>query len=277
MTSFEIRRPARETELPLIVHVPHSSVDVPPRYRADFAVTDEELASELLTMTDHHTDELARFATRLGGTIFGNRLSRLVMDPERFRDDASEPMGRRGMGAIYVSRHDGLPLRRPDFSSKDRSRLIAELYDPYHAALEQLVSEHLKAHGCCLIVDLHSFPKQPLAYEDASLERRPLCIGYDAVHVDEVLRDQWAAQLRQRRLAFAFNSPFAGSLVPSRFYQRDRRVRSLMIEVRRDLYMDETRGGKTLGFQKARELFATLLETAAARARALCETTQAPR
>lgn len=269
MTNFDIHRPAKQTELPFIVHVPHSSVNVPARHRADFAVTDEELASELLTMTDRYTDDLAYATTKLGGTAFVHGLSRLVMDPERFRDDASEPMALRGMGAIYVSRRDGLPLRRRDFSSEDRRRLIDELYDPYHQALEQLVNERLDEHDCCLIVDLHSFPELPLSYEDASLERPHVCIGFDDVHVDAALRDRWSAQIRERGLEVAFNSPFAGSLVPSRFYQRDRRVRSLMIEIRRDLYMDETNGQKSAQFDASRSLVATLLAIAAERAREL--------
>lgn len=267
MTNFDVHRPATQTELPLIVHVPHSSVKVPATYRADFATTDEELASELLTMTDHYTDDLAQSATQLGGTAFVNRLSRLVMDPERFRDDSSEPMARRGMGAIYISRRDGLPLRRPDFSPADRSRLIAELYDPYHQALERLASEHLAKHDRCLIVDLHSFPRHPLSYEDASLERPHVCIGFDAAHVDEKIRDDWSTQIRERGLTVAFNSPFAGSLVPSRFYQRDPRVRSLMIELRRDLYMNETTGAKTSRFDESLSLVSSLLARAAARAR----------
>lgn len=270
MTNFDVHRPAKQAELPFIVHVPHSSVNVPARYRADFAVADEELASELLAMTDRYTDEFAHAATQLGGTAFVNRLSRLVMDPERFRDESLEPMARRGMGAIYVSRRDGRPLRRSDFSTEDRRHLIAELYDPYHHALEELVCEHLDKHDCCLIVDLHSFPKQPLSYEDASLQRPHVCIGFDEVHVNAGLRDRWSAQIRERGLEVAFNSPFAGSLVPSRFYQRDRRVRSLMIEIRRDLYMDETNGQKTARFDASLSLVTTLLATAAERARALC-------
>ncbi|WP_086301243.1 N-formylglutamate amidohydrolase [Campylobacter devanensis] len=40
----------------------------------------------------------------------------------------------------------------------------------------------------------------------------------------------------------ALNTPFAGAITPIKFYEKDSRVSSLMIEVRRDLYMDETTG-----------------------------------
>jgi N-formylglutamate amidohydrolase len=40
----------------------------------------------------------------------------------------------------------------------------------------------------------------------------------------------------------ALNTPFAGALVPLERYRQDQRVHSVMIEVRRDLYMDESTG-----------------------------------
>lgn len=40
----------------------------------------------------------------------------------------------------------------------------------------------------------------------------------------------------------AINTPFAGSIVPLEYYGKDNRASSLMIEVRRDLYMNETTG-----------------------------------
>lgn len=259
---FELGLPTA-SPVPLVVHVPHSSTHVPSTYLADFAIGGSELAAELHLMTDHFTDELAGAATGLGSTTFVNRVSRLVMDPERFAEDADEPMANRGMGAVYVARQDGSPLRRPGFSAAERSRVIDRLYAPYHAALEARVGALLEKHGSCVIVDLHSFPRRPLPYEDGSLARPSICIGFDAFHVDEALRDQWAGRIRERGLDVSFNAPFAGSLVPARFHGREPRVRSLMIEVRRDLYMDEPTGEKTARFSDVLALVGSLLTTAA--------------
>lgn len=260
--TFEIIEP-QSAPIPMVVHVPHSSTNVPSRFLTDFAVSRDELETELRLMTDHHTDELAGPGTGFGATTFVNRVSRLVMDPERFREDSEEPMAQRGMGAIYVSRHDGSPLRKPGFS--DRDRIVDELYVPYHHALETLVGGMLQAQRACVIVDLHSFPKDPLGFEDASRARPAICIGFDDFHVDEELRARWAAQIRERGLDVTFNEPFAGSIVPSKFYRQDRRVRSLMIEVRRDLYMNEATGEKAAGFDDVSSLVGSLLESAAMR------------
>jgi N-formylglutamate amidohydrolase len=44
------------------------------------------------------------------------------------------------------------------------------------------------------------------------------------------------------------DSPFAGTFVPSGSYGTDARVHSVMIEVRRGLYMDEATGERRPGF-----------------------------
>ena len=44
----------------ILIHVPHASTHIPPGLRDDFLLTDDELAEELLRMTDRYTDEMAR-------------------------------------------------------------------------------------------------------------------------------------------------------------------------------------------------------------------------
>jgi N-formylglutamate amidohydrolase len=51
----------------------------------------------------------------------------------------------------------------------------------------------------------------------------------------------------------AVNRPFSGALVPSHFYRRDKKVRSVMIEVNRCLYMDESTGTKSGRFDEVRD------------------------
>jgi N-formylglutamate deformylase len=262
---FEVRPPSSPLSLPLVVHVPHASTEIPPKYRASLAVNDRGLATELRLMTDRYTDELGAAATELGATMFVNRVSRLVMDPERFPDDSDEPMARNGMGAVHVSRQDGSPLRRFDFTAEERETLMTFLYRPYHRSLEEVVARRLEASGCCLIVDLHSYPRKPFPYEDPGLARPAVCVGFDDFHGDATLFGRWFGRIREAGLDVAVNTPCAGSLVPARFFGRDARVRSLMIELRRDLYMDEATGAKSAGFEDTRSLVKTLLALAAER------------
>ncbi len=46
------------------------------------------------------------------------------------------------------------------------------------------------------------------------------------------------------------NDPFAGTFVPSKFYRKDKRVQSIMVEINRALYMDEDTGKKSRTFSE---------------------------
>ena len=47
--------PRGGSRIPLLVHVPHGSLNVPAPWRNDIVLSKSELARELLSMTDAHT------------------------------------------------------------------------------------------------------------------------------------------------------------------------------------------------------------------------------
>jgi len=55
------------------------------------------------------------------------------------------------------------------------------------------------------------------------------------------------------------NRPYAGTLAPKDFYAKDNRVASIMIEVNRSLYMDESTGAKKDSFESVKMHIQTLL------------------
>lgn len=85
----------------IVAHIPQASTVIPPQVRAGLLLGDEALAHELVRMTDSHTDALFAFPGGLGATRLVNGVSGLVVDPERFIDDAQEPMAAVGRGAVY--------------------------------------------------------------------------------------------------------------------------------------------------------------------------------
>jgi len=101
----------------------------------------------VVSRTPHHdrplTDELFHLqaAERLAFPV-----SRLVVETERFRDDADEPMAAKGMGAVYISTHDGLTLK----TVEDREELMRRSYDRYHAKLNAWIQRSLAEHGAAL-------------------------------------------------------------------------------------------------------------------------------
>jgi len=92
------------------------------------------------------------------------------------------------------------------------------------------------------IIDVHSFPRVALPYElHSDLDRPEICIGRNDIHTPPQLVDA-ALEAFSGFGNVDTNQPFIGTYVPLAHYGVDTRVRSVMLEVRRDLYMDEESG-----------------------------------
>lgn len=220
-----------------ILHVPHASTMIPAEARSQFFLSDDELDAELARMTDHATDTLFGLGWPAEQVVMA-AVSRLVVDVERFEDDAQEPMAGKGMGAVYTRTADGQPLRRTLLPS-EREDLLARWYRPHHRLLTAKVRDAVERYGKALIIDAHSFPHAPLPYEDPTLARPEICIGTDEFHTPVPVRDALVAAFRSVGFTVGVDEPFSGALVPAAFYRMDRRCQSLMIEVRRDLYVND--------------------------------------
>lgn len=218
-----------------------------------------ELADELLKMTDHYVDDLFDIP---GCTVQYNPNSRLVMDPERFRDDKEELMSREGMGLAYTKTSDGKTLRH--LTDLEREDIVRLLYDPYHEEITNKVDTILSRHNKCLIIDAHSFPSRPLPYEhneETESDRSDICLGYSNYHAGSNLIkivDQYFGL--HQGLSVTHNDPFSGPIVPSKYYLSDKRVQYIMIEINRSLYMDESTGQKLPEFTKVHEMIRGLFE-----------------
>jgi N-formylglutamate deformylase len=237
--------PRPQAEPGIIFHIPHSSTTISPEDRAGIFLDDRALNRELLRMTDRYVQDILRpvYGPRDSFVLFP--WSRLVVDVERFRDDADEPMAGRGMGAVYARTSDGHPLRAvsPDGVPVGREELLLRHYDPHHHLLEKTVSHSLMGQGAALLLDCHSFPSRPLPCDLVQARHRPeVCIGTDGFHTPLWLVDTLVHAFRQEGLSVALNRPYTGTLVPLGYWKKDPRVLSAMIELRRDLYMDETTG-----------------------------------
>ncbi|MGW1490266.1 N-formylglutamate amidohydrolase [Streptomyces sp. NPDC002402] len=237
--SFELLPGAADS--PVILHVPHSSRVVPEPVRSGIELDDAALERELDHITDAHTAEIAAAAAEAAPVApwrFVNGLSRLVIDPERFPDEREEMLAV-GMGAVYTHTTHGERLRSPDV---DPLPLIDRYFRPYAEAMTAAVGERLAATGRAVVVDIHSYPTEPLPYElHGEGPRPPICLGADDCHTPPEL----VAMAEKAFAGFggtAVNTPFAGTYVPLKYYGKDPRVSALMIEIRRDLYMAEPGG-----------------------------------
>lgn len=245
-------------ESPVLIHAPHGALDIPKLAYDSLIISKAEIKAELLAMTDRHTGLLAndisnqaylygKSEKRAGLMI--NWVSRLAVDPERFPDEREE-MNAVGMGAVYTHGSQRQRIRADD--PVLASRLVDEYFTPYAAAMENAVEEILHRFDRAFIVDLHSYPSVPLPYElHADGERPDICLGFDDFHMSSEIIDMVKDSLETDGYSVGFNSPFAGTYVPLKFYATDARVSSLMLEIRRDIYMNEKTGNvKTQKYER---------------------------
>jgi len=260
--SLVLLKPADAT----IIHIPHASRVIPDDVRKFICLDDAALETELDMLTDHYTDELFSI-DHDSISVLQYPVSRYVADPERFSDDSMELMSEHGQGAVYVQTVDGKKLRDGE-DHKHREHLLNQYYWPHHNRLEELTERALLKHGRALIIDAHSFPVRPLKVDlDQSLKRPDICIGTDAGHTPGVLVQLLMEYFSAAGLSVSINQPYAGTIVPMRYFNKEFRVRSVMIEVNRQLYLqDEPRDirKKEPGFTQLQILLEkTILKAAA--------------
>ena len=232
----------------VVLHIPHESTTLPADVRSRLLLDDENLRNEVIRMTDHLTGELFT-GNAAETTVVRAPVSRLVVDVERFPDDADEPMASRGMGAVYTTTSQRTPLRA-DISKRERERLMRDYYHPHHARLETAVASAIDRYGRCTLIDCHSFPSVALPYEcaDHSRERPDICIGTDDFHTRSALTDAFVRAFQQAGWRVGLNDPFRGALVPRSRYRKDARVEAVMVEINRGLYLRETDATPLAGF-----------------------------
>ena len=218
---------------PVILHAPHGSRFIPEELKGTYLVSASAMEAEKDLMTDHFTNDLVKSIQN--ATSLVNGLSRFVVDVERFPDEREE-MRAVGMGAFYTHGSQKQLIRDAEHNTNPALR---EFFDTYSDALTELVQRTVDVHGRAVIIDVHSYPTEPLPYELHSEEGRPqLDIGADAAHTSAVLVGEVVKAFGN--LGTGINESFHGTYVPLRFYEaKDSRVQSVMLEIRRDTYMDE--------------------------------------
>ncbi|MCX8484044.1 MAG: N-formylglutamate amidohydrolase [Bacteroidia bacterium] len=223
----------------LILHIPHASLRIPDY--SHYLLPRDAVDAEALHLTDLYTDEL--FAARPDDAVIQAGFCRVYCDVERFDNDTLEPMSKFGMGATYLRCDDGRELRR--LTPKQREQILQKFYEPHHDQLTNAVDLALSTVGEASIVDCHSYPATPLQCSlyrgDAQFDFN---IGTDAFHTPTQWTDASVKFFRDRGFSLGVDEPYSGSIVPMKHYQKNRQLKSIMLEVNRQLYLnaDYSRG-----------------------------------
>lgn len=223
----------------ILLHIPHASRLVPDELRSQFICTNQELEREINLMTDHFTDWLLHPLGVPQENQVVSPISRLAVDMERFSDDSLEVMAEIGMGVIYEKGSQLQPIRR-QLQDSEKQSLISQYYNNHHQKLEKQTELMFQDYKQAIIIDVHSYSEVALPYErDHSLARPEICIGTSDYHTPKALETCLVGTFQHAGFEVGLNTPFSGTLIPSKYWQKDKRVIGFMIEVRRDVYMDE--------------------------------------
>ena len=238
----------------LILHIPHASENIP--FKEGFLIDETKIKSEVLKLTDWYTDDLFDSETDL--KVIAN-FSRLFCDVERFSDDNKEEMAKFGMGVLYIKCDDDTLSRV--INSKLRNRILDNYYWPHHRELNSAVERKLKIDNTCLIVDCHSFPNKSLFKSVNKDNNRPdFNIGTDSFHTPKDIIIRSENYFKNLGYTIGIDWPYSGSIVPMEYYKKDDRVKSIMLEVNRSLYLERDTNKKSKNYKKIKEVVQGFLE-----------------
>jgi len=118
--------------------------------------------------------------------------------------------------------------------------LLDKYYRPHHKQMTQWVADNLVEQTRVLIIDAHSFPSTPLPCDEGQTAHRPdISIGTDAFHTPAWLTEMFVNHFESHGYRVEINRPYKGTIVPTKFYQKDARVLSIMVEINKGLYLED--------------------------------------
>jgi N-formylglutamate amidohydrolase len=265
--AFETIRPRRLTA-PLVFNSAHSGRDYPERF---LAMTRLDQLS-IRQSEDAFVDQLFARAPHLGTPLLRAHFPRAYLDVNREPwelDPAmfSEPLPQRynttsprvaaGLGTLARVVAENKPIYREQLTVDDARMRIEGIYQPYHATLQQLLTESMARFGVAVLVDCHSMPR---------LSRSGDRVAPDIVLGDRygttcarVLMDLAETVFSGAGLRVARNRPYAGGFCTRTYGRPQHGVHALQVEISRHLYMNEVTLEKTAGFEAVRQLVERLV------------------
>jgi len=239
----------------IILHIPHSSANIPlyEGYLVDSTVLDKEI----LRLTDWFTDDL--FYSDEDEMIVAD-FSRIFCDPERFTDDSQEVMAKYGMGVLYEKSDNGEEIRivTPEL----REKVLKSYYWKHHHKFSLAVKNQLDTNGKALIIDCHSYPSKPLKRDlDKNPKRPDFNIGTDSYHTPKELIDLSISFFKKAGYTLGIDWPYKGSIVPLEYYQKNKNVSTIMLEINRALYLNEPTNQKSETYSKIKQIIGEYIRT----------------
>jgi predicted N-formylglutamate amidohydrolase len=211
------------TDQGLILLCDHAANAVPPGY-GTLGLPPEQLERHIAY--DIGAAAVTRaLAQALGVPAVMTRFSRLLIDPNRGRDDPTLIM-RLSDGAV-------IPGNRR-INAGEREKRLSLYYEPYHRAIDAVIDRFLEAGVTPVLLSIHSFTESWKEFA------RPWHAGVLFGEDDRLARPLLEALHAEGDLIVGENEPYAGQLVGDCLWQHGagRGLANAIVEVRQDLIRD---------------------------------------
>lgn len=234
-------------DTPLVLSVPHAGVGT--------AGFDAAMAPALDVRNDADlfVDRLYGVADDTGiwsGPYIVAGLSRFVCDMNRAPDDVSPqavpehpaPRNADGRGFIWAVTTEGKPtMSRPLTLAEWQARQT--VHGIYHGAIGEALNRARARFGFAVLLDGHSMPSVGrTGHKDPGRPRADVVPGdRDGTSCSPALSRLVDAHFRARGYSVAFNDPYKGGFITAHHGRPHDDIHAIQIELRRDLYMDETK------------------------------------
>ena len=269
-----VLRPAQQT-VPIIFASPHSG-----RIYPDELLTTSRLdALGLRRSEDSFVEELFAAAPEHGAPLVAATFPRAwcdanrepwELDPGMFADrlpawvnTTSARVGA-GLGTIARVVASGESIYRTKLTFADAERRIRGCWQPFHDALGRLIGDTRAEFGACLLIDCHSMPTHGHVSRSGGKPADFVLGDAHGTACSTAVTGLVERLLAAQGYSVRRNDPYAGGYI-TRHYGRPREgVQALQIEIARDLYMDEGRFERSLGFTQVQRDLTMLIESLAA-------------
>ncbi len=266
---FRLDRP-HEILTPVVVASPHSGRHYPAAFLKATVLDERAIRSS----EDAYMDVLVGAAPALGAPVIAAEYPRAWLDlnrsPEEMDPGVVEGVGRvvqtprisSGLGVIPRVVANGRAIYRGKLARSEAEARIAEVWRPYHAALDGLMSDAQAAFGEAVLLDFHSMPHEALDSVARPGHRRPEVVLGDrfgastAAEVLDALEDGFLSE----GLCVIRNAPFAGAYVTQHYGRPARGRHAVQVEIDRSLYMNERLVRPNANFEAVKRLVTSVID-----------------
>jgi N-formylglutamate amidohydrolase len=282
---YTILKPERHSAA-AVLNSPHSGSQYPKAFLNNTRLQ----ATALRRSEDCYVDELFASAPEAGAPLLKANFPRAYLDLNREPNELDPhliegPLPRTanaasvrvvgGLGTIPRVVSEGEEIYRRKISLSEALARIAQLYEPYHRALGELMSTTRASLGAALLIDCHSMPSTAAS----SSQNAPLpdiVIGdRHGSTTTAALVERIEHLFRRHGLKVQRNRPYAGGFITECYGRPSKGFHAVQIEINRAIYMNERTLVKHSGFSSLKQVNADVLKTLLPEVRGLISPLQA--